>query len=99
MCYDKMSGSGQIVKPLETNSEHQTVKSRLTGKDIEIGFGPLPAASNPSLGGLVPENPFKSAAQRGYLHSHPEVLGPTALKEWDQASKGLKLPEYVKHKK
>ena len=39
--------------------------------------------------------PFKSAAQRGYLHAHPEVLGKTALAEWDAASKGQHVPEHV----
>lgn len=42
--------------------------------------------------------PFKSAAQRGYLHAHPEVLGEKALAEWDAASKGQHVPEHV-HKK
>ena len=41
--------------------------------------------------------PFVSAAQRGYLHAHPEVLGKTALKEWDEASKGQHVPEYIRH--
>lgn len=42
--------------------------------------------------------PFKSAAQRGYLHAHPEVLGKKALAEWDAASKGQHVPEHA-HKK
>ena len=41
--------------------------------------------------------PFRSAAQRGYLHAHPEVLGKAALKEWDAASKGQHVPEHVHH--
>jgi hypothetical protein len=41
--------------------------------------------------------PFVSEAQRGYMHAHPEVLGKTALKEWDQASKGQQVPEHVHH--
>jgi hypothetical protein len=40
--------------------------------------------------------PFKSAAQRGYLHAHPEILGKKALAEWDAASKGQHVPEHVK---
>jgi hypothetical protein len=40
--------------------------------------------------------PFKSAAQRGYLHAHPEILGKKGLAEWDAASKGQKVPEHVK---
>jgi hypothetical protein len=39
--------------------------------------------------------PFKSAAQRGYLHAHPEILGKKALAEWDSASKGQHVPEHV----
>jgi hypothetical protein len=40
--------------------------------------------------------PFKSKAQQGYLHAHPEVLGKKALHEWDEASKGSHdLPEHV----
>lgn len=42
--------------------------------------------------------PFKSAAQRGYLHAHPEVLGKKALAEWDAASKGQHVPKHI-HKK
>jgi len=41
--------------------------------------------------------PFVSAAQRGYLHANPEVLGKTALKEWDSASAGQHVPEHVHH--
>jgi len=40
--------------------------------------------------------PFKSAAQRGYLHAHPEILGKKGLAEWDAASKGQHVPEHVK---
>jgi hypothetical protein len=43
--------------------------------------------------------PFKSVAQRGYLHAHPEILGKKALAEWDSASKGQKVPEHVKQSK
>lgn len=39
--------------------------------------------------------PFKSAAQRGYMHAHPEILGKKALAEWDAASKGQHVPEHV----
>jgi len=42
--------------------------------------------------------PFKSAAQRGYLHAHPEILGKKALAEWDAASKGQHVPEHVSKK-
>lgn len=43
--------------------------------------------------------PFRSQAQAGYLHSHPEILGKTGLKEWDAATKGKSLPKKVKSKK
>lgn len=40
--------------------------------------------------------PFKSLAQEGYMHEHPEVLGKSGLKEWDAATKGKHLPKHVK---
>lgn len=42
--------------------------------------------------------PFKSVAQQGYLHAHPEILGKKGLHEWDEATKGhyKNLPEHVK---
>ena len=40
--------------------------------------------------------PFKSLAQEGFLHAHPEKLGKEGLKEWDAATKGKHLPEHVK---
>lgn len=79
-----------------TNHPNQGIKehglhvtSRTTGKRVEIGFGPQGS-------GLVPKNPFASLAQAGYMHSHPEILGESALKEWDSATKGKKLPKRVK---
>jgi hypothetical protein len=72
--------------------EHDRVQSRLGGKSKEISMGP-------HGGGLVPANPFASLAQEGYLHAHPEKLGKAGLEEWDEATKGKKLPEHVKHAK
>jgi hypothetical protein len=69
--------------------EHDTVKSRTTGRDREISMG---MHGN----GLVPKNPFASLAQAGYMHSHPEILGKAGLKEWDNATRGKHLPEHVK---
>jgi hypothetical protein len=43
--------------------------------------------------------PFKSSAQRKYLNANPEVLGKTALAEWNSASKGQHVPEHVKNGK
>jgi len=94
--YDKLSGAHLEVKPQDYTSEHQTVRSRLTGKNVEISFLPLPAAADPSKGGQVPANPFVSLKQEGYMHMHPEVLGKTALAEWDRETKGHHLPEKVK---
>lgn len=42
--------------------------------------------------------PFKSKAQQGYMHAHPEILGKAGLKEWDKATKGKKLPKRVPKK-
>lgn len=84
------SGTVEQNEP-EFTKEHQKIQSRTTGKMHEIQFGPLP-------GGLVSSNPFASADQRAYLNIHPEVLGKENLKEWNSASKGLKLPKKVKKK-
>ena len=40
--------------------------------------------------------PFKSLAQEGFLHAHPEKLGKKTLAEFDAATKGKHLPEHVK---
>lgn len=78
------------VKPYTT--EHQKVKSRLTGMDHEISFGPLG-------GGFVPKNPFASKAQQGYMFAHPEILGKSKLKEWSSKTDFSKLPKKVKRAK
>lgn len=41
--------------------------------------------------------PFKSLAQEGYLHAHPDILGKTKLAEFDAATKGKHLPKHAKH--
>ena len=87
--YDKTFGSGLTTEPQKLIHEHDRVESRLGGKSKEISMGPHGA-------GLVPSNPFASLAQAGYMHSHPEILGKTALDEWDASSKGRKIPEHVK---
>lgn len=82
--------SGKVKQEApDFTKEHEKIQSRTTGKMHEIGFGPLP-------GGLVPSNPFASLAQAGYMHSHPEILGKSGLKEWDKATKGKSLPKHVK---
>jgi len=39
--------------------------------------------------------PFESKAQQGYLHAHPEILGEKKLKEFDEATRGMHLPEHA----
>ena len=96
----KITGDNQTVrtqlKQMDT-PEHTEIVSRTLGKKVEIGVGPQPVGPS-GVGGLVSANPFQSLAQAGYLHSHPEVLGKSALKEWDKASKGRKIPYKVKKK-
>ena len=82
----KTSSKRIVNKPM---NEHDTVRSRTTGRKIEISMGPQPA-------GMVPKNPFASLAQEGYLHTHPEKLGKAKLAEFDAATKGKKLPKRVK---
>jgi hypothetical protein len=44
--------------------------------------------------------PYKSRAQAGYFHEHPEkVGGAKVVAEWDAASRGKKLPKRVKSKR
>ncbi len=85
-------GAGVKQAPPDTTKEHQTIVSRITGKEHEISFGPLP-------GGLVPANPFASLAQEGFLHAHPEKLGKKELAHWDAETKGKSLPQRVKKSK
>jgi hypothetical protein len=40
--------------------------------------------------------PFKSLAQEGWAHTHPEEFGKKNLAEFDAATKGKHLPEHVK---
>lgn len=70
-------------------SEHDTVRSRTTGRKIEISMGPQP-------GGRVPKNPFASLAQAGWAHTHPDEFGKKNLAEFDAATKGKHLPKHVK---
>lgn len=72
------------AKPFTT--EHQKLRSRVTGLDHEISFGPQPD-------GLVPKNPFASQAQQRYMYANPDVLGKKALKEWGSKTDFKKLPK------
>jgi hypothetical protein len=82
-------GACNEKKDLPYMHEHDTVKSRLTGKDVEISMPP-------SGNGMVSKNPFVSLAQEGFLHAHPEKLGAKKLAEFDRETKGMKLPKKVK---
>jgi hypothetical protein len=45
--------------------------------------------------------PYKSKAQAAYFHAHKKELERKGVnvKEWDQSSKGKKLPQHVKKRK
>ncbi len=79
-----------MVEEQKYTKEHDKIKSRINGRMYEISLG--------EHSGMVPANPFASQAQAGYMHTHPEILGAKGLKEWDQASKGRKVPYKVKKK-
>ena len=96
----KITGGNQTVrtqlKGMDTK-EHDQVYSRTLGKMVEIGVGIHGTSpKDGDRGGLVPKNPFASLAQEGFLHAHPEKLGPAKLAEFDKATKGKKLPYRVK---
>lgn len=81
-----------MKEPQKYMCEHDKVRSRITGKEIEISMGP-------HGGGLVPKNPFASIAQQKFLHAHPEkVGGKNALEEWDKSTDFKKLPKRAKKK-
>lgn len=44
--------------------------------------------------------PYKSRAQAGYFHTHKRQLEKQGINinEWDEASKGLRLPKRKKKK-
>lgn len=70
---------------LPETTEHQKLRSRTTGYDYEIMFGPQPD-------NFVPKNPFASLAQARYMHVHPEILG-SKIKEWDKSTNFKKIPK------
>lgn len=45
--------------------------------------------------------PYKSKAQAAYFHTHKKELAKQGvnIKEWDNASRGKKLPQHVAKKK
>ena len=86
---DKFGSKADAATP-DYTTEHQKIKSRVTGREHEIMFGPLP-------GGLVPANPFASEIQSRFAHANPSKFGGKAgLKEWDKATDYSKIPKKVK---
>jgi hypothetical protein len=85
MCKDcgKQPCACIVNKPM---SEHDTIRSRTTGRKIEISMG-MPG------GGRVPKNPFASALQAKFAHANPEKFGgKSGLKEWDKSTDFKNLP-------
>ena len=79
--------------PNKPMSEHDTIRSRTTGRKTEI-------AMPPQGGGLVPKNPFASELQAKFAHANPEKFGGKAgLEEWDKSTNFKNLPKHAKHLK
>ena len=79
-----------MAYPNEKMHEHQKIRSRTTGRNLEIGMPP-------QGGGLVPSNPFASLQQSKLMHARPELLGgKKKLKEWEHATNYAQLPKKVK---
>lgn len=84
-----MSGAGLKVDPYDYTGEHDKVRSRLTGEEVEISFGPLP-------GGKIAANPFMSLAQSHYAYAHPDKFGgKKGLAEWSADTNYKSLPKKV----
>jgi len=98
-CYSHCSGAGVETKPLTGEAEHTLVRSKLTGRNHEVQFSPLPAHSDPSNGGNIVFNPYKSKSQmRAFFakESRGELPKGTA-EHWAHETPNLKhLPEKVK---
>ena len=91
--------AAKTLKGMST-PEHMKVCSRTRGVMLEIGVGPHGTSTKDNaVGGLVSKNPFASLAQAGYMHANPSILGKKGLKEWDNASRGRKIPKHVKKSK
>ena len=74
-------------------NEHDTVRSRTTGRKIEISMGPQPD-------GMVPKNPFASELQAKFAHANPAKFGgKKGLEEWDKSTNFKNLPKHAKHLK
>ena len=91
MC-DSCGKSGCTCEPYPNKKmhEHDAIRSRTTGRKIEIDMGM-------HGDGLVPKNPFASQLQQRFLHAHPEKVGGTKkLKEWDNSTDFSNLPKRSK---
>lgn len=92
--YDHKSGANIEVKPQEFTSEHDTIKSRLTGKDVEIMFMPMG-------GGNVPKNPYASKSQQRFMFA-AEARGDApkgTAQRWAHETPDIKhLPEKKRKK-
>jgi hypothetical protein len=93
--------AGAILANATRNASKSAKKANPRLKRVKGGSTTLSTSSmkgsalaNDRLQGLL--MPFKSQAQAGYMHSHPEILGKKGLAEWDAATKGKKLPKRAK---
>ncbi len=81
--------------PNEKMHEHDTIRSRTTGRQQEISMGP-------QSGGRVPANPFASKSQQRFMFA-AEARGAVpkgTAKHWAKETPNIKqLPEHVKHLK
>jgi hypothetical protein len=76
--------------PNKKMNEHDTLRSRTTGRKIEISMGP-------QSGGRVPKNPFASELQAKFAHANPAKFGgKKGLEEWDKSTNFKNLPKKVK---
>jgi len=75
----------------EEMHEHDTIRSRTTGRKQEISMGM-------HGDGLVPSNPFASQDQRKFMFANKAKMESQGVNvdEWARASKGKKLPKKVK---
>ena len=79
-----------MAYPNEKMHEHQKIRSRTTGRLLEIGMPPQGA-------GLVPANPFASQLQAKFAHANPEKFGgKKGLEEWDKSTNFKNLPKRAK---
>lgn len=81
-----------MSKPAGPNLDPEKTKAFVSGFNNALGFGKKQVSE-------VLEKPYRSEAQRRWAHTAAgkEALGGEAgVHEWDEATKGKKLPERVK---